>query len=185
MMAEHAIKAISHKLSAVSFLDLCTGSGCLALALSREFPDAQVYGTDISETAVNYAIKNATINKIGNVTFFQGHLFEPIKQNQLFDLIISNPPYIRTEDIKSLQTEIKDWEPVQALDGGPDGLRFYREIISSARKFLKANGILMLELCDGCAEKVNKMLTEAGYAEIEVKKDYASIERIIQAQWTK
>ncbi|MBI5664902.1 MAG: peptide chain release factor N(5)-glutamine methyltransferase, partial [Nitrospirae bacterium] len=101
-----------------------------------------------------------------------------------FDLIISNPPYIRTDDIQTLQPEIRDWEPIGALDGGPDGLDFYREIISQAGKFLKTNGILMFELGAGCADKTVRMMKDAGYTDIEVQKDYAGIERIIQARWT-
>ena len=254
LMAEYAVKAVSSQRSAVSaktppipplvrggeggvrILDLCTGSGCLALALAKEFPEAHVYGTDISDTALRYAKKNARINGIENVSFINGYLFEPftIKENEnppafrcnasqqrepspfskgglnsplsrgvrgvspslakrgegrffnqnKFDLIISNPPYIMTDEIQTLQPEIKDWEPRGALDGGPDGLKFYREIISEAGKFLKTNGILMLEIGAGCAHEVIHMMKDAGYTEIEVRKDYAGIERIIQAKWT-
>ena len=169
-------------------LDLCTGSGCLALALAGEFPDAQVYGTDISGTALNYSEKNAAINEIKNVTFFKGHLFEPLNTEipeQLFDFIISNPPYIRTDDIKDLQPEIRDWEPVGALDGGQDGLDYYREIIPAARRFLKHRGILMFELGADCANDVAYMMKETGYTDVKVRKDYSGIERIIQARWTK
>src|SRR4030067_2923202 len=119
-----------------SLLDLCTGSGCLALALAGVFPDFKVYGTDISGVAIECAIKNAEINGIKNVIFLKGNLFEPIEklptsnfQLPTFDLIISNPPYIRTDDIKNLQSEIKEWEPVNALNGGVDGLDFYRMLI--------------------------------------------------------
>ncbi|GBD96481.1 MAG TPA: peptide chain release factor N(5)-glutamine methyltransferase [Nitrospirae bacterium] len=171
-----------------TILDLCTGSGCLALALAGEFPDAQVYGTDISETALNYSKKNAEINEIKNATFFKGHLFEPLNTEipeQLFDFIISNPPYIRTDDIKGLQPEIRDWEPVGALDGGQDGLDYYREIIPAARRFLKDRGMLMFELGAGCANHVAYMMNEAGYTDVKVRKDYAGIERIIQVRWTK
>jgi release factor glutamine methyltransferase len=192
LMAEHAIKKVRSQKSndgqRTTVLDLCTGSGCLALALAGEFPEARVYGTDISETAVTYARKSADINKIKNASFFTGHLFEPLDHETTglsFDLIISNPPYIRTDDIQTLQPEVRDWEPVKALDGGRDGLDFYREIIPAAQQLLKDNGILMLELCDGCAKKVHKMLKDAGYTEIELQKDYAQIERIIQAKWTK
>jgi release factor glutamine methyltransferase len=166
-----------------TFLDLCTGSGCLALALASAFPDSQVTGIDISETAVDYARKNAGLNGIENVRFLNGHLFEPLDEDQLFDLIISNPPYIRTDDIKALQPEIRDWEPLNALDGGEDGLEFYREIIPASRQYLKDNGIIMLELGDGCEDAVAGMLDRAGYNEVKVRKDYAGVERIINARW--
>ena len=205
LMAEHAIKAVkSYDLkvkgcrnstfnlqpSTLAVLDLCTGSGCLALALAREFPEAKVYGTDISDTAIEYAVKNAEINGIKNAVFLKGNLFEPIKKNSTlnlqpstFNLIISNPPYIRTGDIKTLQPEVKDWEPAMALDGGADGLDFYRELIPASGRFLKNNGIIMLELGAGQSADVAHMLKAYGYEEIEVTKDYAGIERIIQATW--
>ncbi|MBI5407795.1 MAG: peptide chain release factor N(5)-glutamine methyltransferase [Nitrospirae bacterium] len=189
-------------------LDLCTGSGCLALALAREFPAAQVYGTDISETALSYARRNAELNNIGNVSFVCGNLFEPFCHPELvsgsknkemlkrvqhdsheviseqcrFDLIISNPPYIKTADIKTLQPEIKDWEPISALDGGADGLDYFRAIIPGARQFLKHNGILMLELGAGCAKEAARVAEEAGYKDIETLQDYAGIERIISVK---
>lgn len=196
LMAEHAIKKIriqkseyrSQENDKFRILDLCTGSGCLALSLAREFPDADVYGTDISEMALGYAKENAQINGIDNVSFINGYLFEPFageENKNEFNFIISNPPYIRTEDIKTLQPEIREWEPLKALDGGPDGMDFYRKIVSSSRKFLKDGGILMFELGAGCVDDVSRMFADAGYNETEIQKDYAGIERIIQAKWTR
>jgi release factor glutamine methyltransferase len=169
----------------MTILDLCTGSGCLALALAKEFPDALVHGTDISVIALKYAKENAGINGVENVEFLKGHLFDPLKQNQLFDLIISNPPYIRTKDIDGLQPEIREWEPVNALDGGTDGLDLYREIVPSAERFLTDGGILVLELGADCPDEVRGIFEHSGYSEIEVLKDYAGIERIIHAKWTR
>ncbi len=166
-----------------TFLDLCTGSGCLALALAKAFPDSHVTGIDISETAVDYARRNAGLNGVANAGFLSGHLFEPLEETKLFDLIISNPPYIRTDDIIALQPEIKDWEPLNALDGGEDGLGFYREIIPASRQYIKDNGIIMLELGAGCDDAVARMLDRAGFSEVEVRKDYAGIKRIINARW--
>jgi release factor glutamine methyltransferase len=189
LLAEQAIKTISNfefRISNFKILDLCTGSGCLALALAREFLDAQVYGTDTSEIAIGYAKENAKINEIENAIFLEGSLFDPIKK--LFtvhrspftiDLIVSNPPYIRRGDIKSLQAEIKDWEPVEALDGGEDGLDYYRIIIPEARNYLKENGFLLFELGISQADAVKKMAENAGFADITLIKDFAGIERII------
>ncbi|MDZ4383557.1 MAG: peptide chain release factor N(5)-glutamine methyltransferase [Thermodesulfovibrionia bacterium] len=185
LMAEQAIKIIRAQTADIrhqnlrprhfplptshfSLLDLCTGSGCLALALAREFPDFKVYGTDISEIAIKYAEENARLNCISNVTFLRGNLFEPIEKPFIFDLIISNPPYIRTDDIENLQPEIKEWEPVDALNGGVDGLDFYRVLIPSARRFLKDNGIIMLELGLGQSSDVVDIFVSAGYAQIEI-----------------
>ena len=203
LMAEQAIKIIRAQTTDIrhqnlrplptshfSLLDLCTGSGCLALALAREFPDFKVYGTDISEIAIKYAEENARLNCINNVTFLRGNLFEPIEKLPTsylpfptFDLIISNPPYIRTDDIKNLQPEIKEWEPVSALNGGVDGLDFYRVLIPSAGRFLKDNGIIMLELGFGQSSDVAGILELSGYTQIEIIKDYAGTERIIKARW--
>lgn len=207
LMAEIAIKVISSQRSAVSFqkksepityppspltiLDLCSGSGCLALSLAKESPDAQVYGTDISEIALEYARRNADLNGINNVTFLQGNLFEPFTNlltlnSKLFtfNLIISNPPYIRSDDIENLQPEIKEWEPLNALDGGADGLDYYRRIVPETRQFLKDNGILMLEIGIDCAGAVKKMFKDAGYSGIRLIKDYAGIERIAAGEWS-
>jgi len=165
--------------SSLSVLDLCTGSGCLALALAMKFPDAQVYGTDISEVAIRYAKENAKPNCINNVTFLKGNLFEPIAQLVTFNLIVSNPPYIKRDDIKNLQPEIKEWEPVEALDGGEDGLDYYRAVIPKAKDYLKDGSNLMLELGISQADAVRKFAEQAGFVNISLIKDYAGIERII------
>ena len=167
----------------VSILDLCTGSGCIALALAKEFPDAQVYGTDISEIAIRYAKGNAKLNKIKNVAFVKGSLFKPVKKSRnTFDLIVSNPPYIKRNDIKNLQIEIKDWEPVKALDGGEDGLDYYRAIIPEAKNYLKECGCLMFELGVSQANSVRKIAEDAGFVNISLIKDYAGINRILIAK---
>jgi len=164
--------------SSFFILDLCTGSGCIALALAKAFPDARVYGTDMSAHALGYAGENAELNNIKNITFLKGDLFKPVKDMQ-FDMIISNPPYIRKDDMKLLQPEIIDWEPVAALDGGEDGLDYYRKIISGACDYLKENGILMIEIGMGQSDPIRKIAEDEGFADIHVLKDYAGIERMI------
>ncbi len=171
--------------SPFTVLDMCTGSGCLALAIAKEFPESRVIGSDISEAAIKYAKKNAEINNINNAAFLTGDLFEPIGKQLVFDVIISNPPYIKSKDIHTLQPEIKDWEPVAALDGGEDGLEFYRKLIPQAKGFLKQNGLLMLELGIGQAESAAAIMESSGYADIQTIKDYAGVQRIIQAKWKK
>jgi len=172
--------------SSLSILDLCTGSGCLALVLAREFSHALVYGTDISEIAIRYAKENAELNFINNVTFLEGNLFEPITQfvarhasHVTFDIIVSNPPYIKSGEIKNLQPEIKDWEPLSALNGGKDGLGYYRAIITEVKNYLKQGGCLILELGDSQADVVTKMAEDTGFRDISLVKDYAGIERIL------
>lgn len=210
LLAEEMIKAISYKQSAISkkksssccrltaegyklkVLDLCAGSGCLALAIAKQFPNAEIYGTDISADALRYARENAALNNIRNVTFLQGSLFEPIEQlaasNSLarrggslvtFDAIVSNPPYIRSSEITNLQPEIKEWEPLSALDGGENGLKYYTEIFTRAGKHLNAGGFIFLEVGGGQAPDVVKIAGSAGLKEIAVIKDYAGIERIV------
>jgi len=174
--------------SSLSILDLCTGSGCLALVLAREFSHALVYGTDISEIAIRYAKENAKLNSISNVTFLEGNLFEPITQfvaryasHVTFDIIVSNPPYIKSGEIKNLQPEIKDWEPLSALNGGKEGLDYYRAIITEAKNYLKQGGCLILELGDSQADVVTKMAEDTDFKQISLVKDYAGIERIFTA----
>ncbi len=195
LMAEEAVKIISNfKINppipplqkggkgGFRFLDLCTGSGCLALALAKEFPAAHVYGTDTSEVAITYASKNAVLNGIRNVTFMKGSLFETVK-DLTFNFIISNPPYIKRKEIESLQPEIKDWEPRDALDGGKDGLDYYRLIIPTVKNYLKKGGYLMLELGINQADAVKRMAEDTGLKDITLIKDYAGIDRILVANF--
>ncbi|MBI5205266.1 MAG: peptide chain release factor N(5)-glutamine methyltransferase [Nitrospirae bacterium] len=165
-------------------LDLCTGSGCLALALAKHFPDAKVYGTDISATAIRYAKENAELNGISNAVFMKGSLYEPLKQliSEMplkFDVIVSNPPYIKSNDIPGLQPEISKWEPKNALDGGEDGLRYYREILAEAPKYLAMDGFVFLEAGEGQAEDVSGIARSNHFRRVSVIKDYAGIERIV------
>ncbi|UCE78448.1 MAG: peptide chain release factor N(5)-glutamine methyltransferase [Nitrospiraceae bacterium] len=188
LLVEKAITEVrsrkkSHKdSSSFRILDLCSGSGCVSLALARAFPDATVYSTEISRTALDYAVKNAKANHIVNTVFLHGSLFEPVERQLTFDLIISNPPYIKTADMKDLQPEIKDWEPCEALDGGTNGLDFYRLIFKDAPLFLKQSGKVMLEI--GChqAVAVKEIAKKSGFQFFSTHKDLAGIERIVIAE---
>jgi release factor glutamine methyltransferase len=164
----------------VSILDLCTGSGCIALALAKNFPKSDVYGVDTSEAAMVYATQNAIGEGISNIHFKLGDLFGPI-HGMTFDCIICNPPYIRAGEIATLQREVRDYEPREALDGGKDGLDFYRRIVKEAPRYLKQGGILALELGYDQAEAVQKMALDAGFGGIRLLEDYAGIQRILLA----
>ena len=165
-------------------LDLCTGSGCIALALAKEFPDAEVFGTDVSKDALAYAKKNARVNDITNVTFLHGSLFEQVAGRK-FSIIIANPPYIRRDELDTLQREIREWEPVDALDGGEDGMDFYRQILSSAGAYLNPGGCIFLELGFDQAGGVQKLAQEQGFKDVAIINDYAGIGRILKARKAK
>ncbi|MDP1863949.1 MAG: HemK/PrmC family methyltransferase, partial [Thiobacillus sp.] len=131
----------------------------------------------------------AELNAIKNVTFLKGSLFEPLSQllthnSSLltFDMIVSNPPYIRSGDMPNLQPEINKWEPRNALDGGEDGLSYYRTILSEARGYLMISGVIFLEIGEGQAEEVSVIAMQNGFCNISVIKDYAGIERIVSAR---
>ncbi len=166
----------------VRILDLCTGSGCIALALAKALPDADICGTDVSKAALRFARKNAAVNGIVNVTFLEGPLFGPLPAGSVFDLIVSNPPYIISSDIAGLQREIKDWEPREALDGGTDGLDFYRKIFLDAGRYMSRGGLVICELGFGQADSVSKIAVESGFGNITIKRDFAGIDRTLKAE---
>jgi release factor glutamine methyltransferase len=186
LVVEEAIRAIGRGAvppPAARILDLCTGSGCIALAIAKALPDADVCGTDVSRVALRFARENAGANGIGNVSFLQGSLFGPLPAGETFDLIVSNPPYIASAGIPGLQREIRDWEPLEALDGGADGLDFYREIFSSACGYLRPGACIICELGFGQAVTVEEVAKKAGFRNISVRKDLAGIERILKAEF--
>ncbi|HWR89322.1 MAG TPA: peptide chain release factor N(5)-glutamine methyltransferase [Dissulfurispiraceae bacterium] len=158
-------------------LDLCTGSGCIAVALARAFPASDVYGIDRSPAALRYATANAASNRTDNVHFLLGDLYEPLGPER-FDCITANPPYIRTEDMQKLQREIRHFEPPEALDGGADGLVFFRRLVAGAPGRLRENGMLVMEVGYGQAAEVQEIALGAGFALTEVREDYAGIPRI-------
>lgn len=191
LLVEEAIREISKKKAPnrcqkgikspkLSILDLCTGSGCIALALAKKFSEADVYGVDKSDTALQYAIGNAIENDIKNVHFLKGDLFEPVK-NKKFDCIISNPPYIKRSNIEELQKEIREYEPLDAIDGGEDGLDFYRRIFNESPSFLNKDGLLMLEIGYEQADDIREMARNSGFRDINFKRDYSGIRRIFIA----
>ncbi len=159
-------------------LDLCTGSGCIALAIGKNVPEFQIFGIDISEKAVKYAVQNKALNDIKNVTFLVGDLFTPFKENK-FACITANPPYVKTDEISKLQPDVKNYEPLEALNGGEDGLNFYRKIIKNAGKYLLNDGLIFLEIANGQNKAVQDIALIEGFNVVEVVKDTARIERVI------
>lgn len=161
------------------FLDMCTGSGCIALALANKFPQARVLAADVSEAALQVAQENARIHRLTErIQFLQSDLWENVMGT--FDLIISNPPYIPTADLAGLTREVKH-EPRLALDGGEDGYNITRPLCQAAAGYLKPGGLLALELCKGQAWPLARGLAEIGW-KAEVKKDIFNIERFVLAR---
>ena len=162
-------------------LDLCSGSGCIAVAIAMK-SDCKVVASDISEKALEVARKNAENNGVGDkLEFVQSDVFENIEG--VFDVIVSNPPYIPSKEIAKLDKEVKDFDPLIALNGGEDGLNFYREIAKNAPRYIADEGYLLLEVGIGQAQEVVKLLD--GEFSCEVIKDLQGVDRIISAKKTK
>ncbi len=176
------VSAFSGKQAAFSILELGTGSGCIAIALAKYLPGVKIAATDISERALEVARENARINNV-EINFLQGDLFSTNDQRLTAnDLVVSNPPYISTDEIGRLQPEIQ-YEPKISLDGGRDGLHFYRRIIAAASDYLKEKGLLIMEMGFGLDKAIKNILNNSHIFEIiEVSKDYHEIERVIVAQ---
>ena len=157
-------------------LDMCTGSGCILLSLLKYSNDCEGTGCDISEPALKVAEGNAKELSL-NASFVQSNLFENISGK--YEFIVSNPPYIPTGVIPTLMEEVRDHEPVSALDGREDGLYFYREIVEKAGEYLYPGGMLFFEIGYDQAEKVSSLMREAGYQEVTVCKDLAGLDRVV------
>ncbi len=174
ILVENAIKTIGKRKCRV--LDLCTGSGCIAVSISRFCENAEVTGADISGEALKIAEYNNKANHT-NVEFIQSNLFENITGK--FDVIVSNPPYIPTDDIKELMQEVRQYEPRMALDGDKDGLVFYKKITGNAVNYLTKDGYLLYEIGCSQADDVSRIMRENRFTGIEVVKDLASLDRVV------
>lgn len=160
-------------------LDMCTGSGCIIISILKNKSDVKGVGCDISKQALIVAKENAKLNNV-NVAFEYSDLFENIEGK--FDMIVSNPPYIRSAEIPSLMPEVAQFEPLKALDGSEDGLEFYRRIIKESKNYLNADGYIIFEIGNDQGEAVSNMLTYAGYNNVRVIKDLAHNDRVVCAQ---
>ena len=161
----------------IRILDMCTGSGCILLSLLHYSNDCSGVGVDVSEDALAVARQNADRLAEKQAVFIQSDLFEKVEGS--FDLIVSNPPYIRSQEIAGLMPEVREHEPHLALDGKDDGLHFYREIIKGAMLHLKRGGQLFFEIGYDQGEAVQALLAANGYTEIAVVKDYAGLDRVV------
>jgi release factor glutamine methyltransferase len=174
-LAEEALRYIH---DGMSVMDLCTGSGCIALSILKYTNDTKAVGTDLSEAALSIAEKNA--EKLGMTDRFKTvntDLFPETEEK--FDLIVSNPPYIPTKVIETLEPEVKTYEPYMALDGSEDGLVFYRRIIPGAKDFLYKSGYLLLEIGYDQGPAVKELMEQNGYKDVQVIKDLGGNDRVV------
>lgn len=161
-----------------SVLDMCTGSGCIIISLAK-FRDITAKAADISKEALKVASLNAKKHE-RTIEFLESDLFEKI--DGVYDCIVSNPPYITSAEVEKLMPEVREHEPLSALDGTEDGLYFYREIIRDAKAHLKTEGWLLFEIGWDQGISVSELMTEAGYKNVEVKKDLAGLDRVVLGQ---
>lgn len=160
-------------------LDMCTGSGCILLSLAKLGTVAEGVGVDISEGALKVAERNRENLGLPQVRLVHSNLFESVEG--VFDMIVSNPPYIPTEDIEDLMREVRDHEPHLALDGSKDGLLFYRKLAEESGRYLVPGGSLLFEIGYDQGGAVSQLLDQAGFKDIHVKKDLAGLDRVVYA----
>ena len=176
-LVEEALKKLK---PGMRVLDMCTGSGCIIVSLMKLLPGITGVASDVSKEAL--AVAQANAEKLGTcVDFRQGDLFEPVAGR--FDLVISNPPYIPTKEIDRLMSEVRFYDPLRALDGGSDGLDFYRKLVTESREYLQPGGWLMVEI--GCEQgtAVSHMMHSTDYQNIYTVKDLAGLCRVVAGQW--
>ena len=172
-LVEEALKVIR---PGMKVLDMCTGSGCILISILKNVLNVEGVGCDISKQALIVAKENAKLNNVV-ATFERSDLFDHVTET--FDVIVSNPPYIRTEEIATLMPEVCQFEPVGALDGKEDGLFFYRKMIAESSKYLNPNGVILFEIGYDQGQDVSLMLKEAGYQDVQIVKDLAQNDRVV------
>lgn len=161
-------------------LDMCTGSGCIIISLKKLEETAECTGVDISEKALEIALKNARSNE-ADVSFIKSDMFKNIMEK--YDIIVSNPPYIRPDVIKTLEPEVREHDPMLALDGGEDGLRFYRILAEEGKKHLARPGRIFMEIGYDQGKAVKEIFENEGFKEVVVKKDLCENDRVVIAEY--
>jgi len=176
-------EVLKHIHDGMRVLDMCTGSGCILVSLMHYSNDCSGVGADLSTEALRVARSNAEklLSAEKSVEFIQSDLFEQITGK--FEIIVSNPPYIRPDVIETLMPEVRDHEPMMALDGGADGLDFYREIVSGSKEYLAGGGMLFFEIGYDQGEDVKTLMEQAGFAEVNVVQDYAGLDRVVYGSY--
>ena len=179
---ENLVEKVLRECEGKKVLDMCTGSGCIILALAKLGRIESGTGVDISEKALEVAKKNKERLNCANVTFVNSDLFSELDTSERFDIVVSNPPYIATKEIETLMDEVKCHDPFIALDGKEDGLHFYRLISKQARAYLVEGGLLALEIGYDQLESVSEILRKDGYRHIEGFKDLSGLDRVLIAR---
>lgn len=181
VLVEETLKIIKNKAKEnITILDMCTGSGCIGISLAKLVPASLVRAVDLSKDALEVARENAALNHVENIEFICSDLFDQVDGE--FDIIVSNPPYIESEEINKLMPEVREYEPRMALDGDVDGLKFYRSIIHESKKYLKQNGNLLFEIGCDQAVAVSEILEQHGFNHIKVVKDLPGLDRVVIAE---
>jgi release factor glutamine methyltransferase len=178
-LVEAALAHTKHVSLSMRALDLCTGSGCVAVSMALERPTALVLATDLSEGALAVARDNALRLGAYRVALRPGDLYAAVPPGCRFDVVTANPPYIAAGEIAGLMPDVRDFEPRSALVGGDDGLDLVRRVVGGARAVLVERGVLAVEVGAGQARDVAALFEREGYGEVEVKPDYARIERVV------
>ena len=178
-LVEEIINICNNK-TGLNILDIGTGSGAITVSLAKYLDKSHVVSVDISDIALEIASKNAVSNKVDErIDFIKSDVFSNVSRENKFDIIVSNPPYIKKSDIDGLDRQVKDFEPYNALEGGEDGLDFYRKITRESREFLNENGILAYEVGHDQASDVSKIMQQNGFKGIYTKSDLQGFERVV------
>jgi release factor glutamine methyltransferase len=187
ILVETALRRTETLSMGARYLDLCTGSGCVAVSLARERPTCKVFAVDLSPEALAVAGENALrLGSVFQMAFLLGDLFAPLADvpELRFELITANPPYIADAEFATLPADVRVFEPRMALTGGPDGLAIMRRVVAGARARLRAGGVLAVEMGAGQAESVQALFQDAGFADIAVDKDYGGHARVVSGLCT-
>ena len=179
ILVEEVIELAKNK-GDINILDIGTGSGAITVSLAKYLPNAKITSVDIEDIPLEVGRINAKSNEVEDrIEFVKSNLFENIDKDMKFDIIVSNPPYIKREVVENLDKQVKDYEPYTALEGGEDGLDFDREITKQSKLYLKENGILAYEVGHDQSEDVSKLMIDGGYTNIYTKKDLQGFERVV------
>jgi release factor glutamine methyltransferase len=187
LLVESTLKIIQTASRAITIVDLCAGSGCIAVSLAKEIDIVRIFATDASGRALAIAKRNARSHNVSDrIRFLEGDLFGPLEElniHGMVDLIVSNPPYVRSGDLPELQPEVRDFEPELALIAGPEGTEIQQRIIYTAPEFLRRGGSLIMEMGQGQSDSLVEIVNDScQYNNPEILKDLAGIERVIIAE---